>query len=79
MPLSNEIPTAIPILSQVVNKMIQLPISNFDENNKNQDGVVETGSSFNSGYIPLRRQILTARIMFSRVADTMAYRPRITI
>ena len=52
MPLGNEIPTAIPIFSQVVNKIIQLPISHFDENNKNQDGVVETGSSFNSGYIP---------------------------
>ena len=42
----------MPIFSQVVNKMIQLSISNFDENNENQDGVVETGSSFNSDYIP---------------------------
>ena len=73
MPLGNEIPTAIPIFSQVVNKIIQLiklPISHFDENNKNQDGVVETGSSFNFGYTPLGKQILAARIMFSRAANT---------
>ena len=75
MPLSNEIPTAIPIFSQVVNIMIQLSISNFDENNENQDGVVETGSSFNSGYTPLGKQIVTARIMFSRVANAMQWRP----
>ena len=30
-------------------------------------------------YIPLGEPILTARIMFSRVADTMGYRPRSTI
>ena len=71
MPLGNEIPTAIPIFSQVVNKIIQLPISHFHENNKNQDGVVENGSSFNFGYIPLGKPILTARIMFPRVANIM--------
>jgi hypothetical protein len=38
---------------------------------KNQHGVVETGSSFNFGYIPLGKPILTSRIMFSRVANTM--------